>query len=131
MIQQISYKAVRFFYWVWFCIKSTCKIRKTLLFVKNDDGSVTRYRPDGRVDIRVPVNNNADNAVLFENVPPPWLMIQKNGVDRTEALASYVCKGNHITLDFLRKTFGDGKWAILNSKTFNEEDFPSGGIIIK
>jgi hypothetical protein len=97
---------------------------------------VVRTREDGREDVKYRITyndrlNETTSRELFEHVPPPWLMLSKDEEDFTEQLHPYISKGNVITLSFLTRVFGSGKWTYLNSKTFFEGDFPSSGITIK
>jgi hypothetical protein len=98
--------------------------------------TVTRVKPSGQIDIKTAVHHKnkvsqfMDPSEIFDHTMPPWLMISCNGEDYTDALHPYICKGNTITLQMLNMLFQKGDWTYMNPKTFEEEDFPSEGIVI-
>ena len=97
---------------------------------------VVRRRDTGQVDMKYRIEwldkeNTTEVAGIFDHVMPPWLMITKDGDDYTEQLHPYIAKGNVIRTQFLDWKFGHGRWRILDPRTFDDVDFPSGGIIIK
>jgi len=98
---------------------------------------VTRYREDGRTDLRIALWHHYAGRVayhhheLFVNTfPPPWLSIRCDDVDYTSVLAPYVCRNNRITLSFLRTISRVGTWTYLSPTTFEDTEFPSSGITI-
>lgn len=101
---------------------------------------VTRTRPDGRTDTRFAILHRDKSRAhyqspdLFTPVPPPWLMIMEAGEDRTEDLAPYIACGNLVTLGFLQSYWYSEtpkEWVYVDPKTFEERQFPSGGILIQ
>jgi hypothetical protein len=97
---------------------------------------ITRHRHDGRSDTKCQIehldrSHDIRTNSLFAHVMPPWLLITKNDEDYTEKLHPFISKGNKITKRFLNKYFGVGHWKIMNAKTFEEQLFPSEGIIIE
>jgi hypothetical protein len=74
---------------------------------------------------------------LFESMPAPWLFIGyregEDTIDCTDMISQFVCGGNVIHLDLLNYMFpeSNGKqWVYINTKTFEETEFPSDGIVI-
>ena len=146
-MQNCTFKVLRLAVWVWMKIKQQCdcfRPEKGYIVVTEyleNPGlileQVIRTRENGtRVSkYRIHWYNHHRNEItyeeLFQHVMPPWLMISKDGEDFTEELHPYIAKGNIIRIHFLNWRFGEGKWKILDTKTFDEVDFPSQGIIIK
>lgn len=147
MLRACAFRTVRMFVWLWLKLKHNCNCfrpKKGYLISTEYliDPQVTvqhvlRRRESGDVDEKyklewaVDGENSTTLDELFTHVMPPWLLITKDAEDYTEQLHPYVAKGNVIRSSFLNKKFGTGTWKILNPKTFEEEDFPSRGIIIK
>lgn len=146
MIQNCTFRTIRLFIWLWMKTKQHCNCfrpQKGYIVVTEvpDDAplviqKVIRRRETGQIDEKYHIKwNNQENNVtfeeLFQHVMPPWLMITKDGEDYTEKLHSYIAKGNEIRPHFLNWRFGHGNWKILDTKTFEEINFPSTGIIIK
>jgi hypothetical protein len=98
--------------------------------------NVIRTKPSGQIDEKCAIHyknkfgHYLENSELFDPVQPPWLMIACDDEDFTDILHEYICRGNTITLDLLNLRFGQGKWTYLHSKTFEDVDFPSEGIVI-
>ena len=141
------FSILRFATWSWMKIqkiyRDCCKQQKGYVLVTETPEdipliihNVIRTRENGQRDDKYFMNwVNQENTTtfeeLFQHVMPPWLLITKDGEDYTERLHPYVAKGNFIQTQFLNWRFGEGEWKILNTKTFEEELFPSEGIIIK
>lgn len=141
------FKTLRFFMWVWLKLKhiSNCLrpeisyqyVCEKSLFPTITIYKVIRRRKNGDVDEKYKLDwtcdepNQTPSEELFRHVMPPWLMITRDDTDYTEQLHPYIAKGNMIRIYFLNKRFGEGKWKIVDPKTFEEVDFPSSGIIIK
>lgn len=98
---------------------------------------VTRYREDGRTDMRIALWHRDHTRAPYthpdlfaHNFPPPWLSLRCDDVEYTSVLAPYLCRGNVITLAFLRTISPTGTWTYLSPTTFEDAEFPSGGITI-
>jgi hypothetical protein len=146
MIQNYGFKIMKFLVWAMLKTKQNCNCcrpKKGYIIITEEDDSapvtihkIIRRKENGNIDEKYKLewNHQDDDTkidALFEHVMPPWLMISKDGEDYTEQLHSYIAKGNDIRLQFLNWRFGNGKWTILDTKTFEEIIFPSTGIIIK
>jgi hypothetical protein len=146
MIQTYAFKAMRLCMILWLKIRMYCNCCRerpgTKVFREETEGiqldmfRIVRLRESGQIDVKYRLSwpgkeNNTDSVDIFDHVMPPWLMITKDGDDFTEQLYPYVAKGNWVTTRFLEWKFGPGKWKILDPRTFDEVDFPSGGITIK
>ena len=146
MIQTYAFKAVRICMVFWLKIRAycaCCRPRAGTTIVQEDTTGlsadiyrVVRRRETGQIDMKYRIEwsdkeNTTDISDIFDHVMPPWLMITKDGDDYTEQLHPYIAKGNVIRTPFLDWKFGHGRWKILDPRTFDDVDFPSGGIIIK
>jgi hypothetical protein len=69
--------------------------------------------------------------------PPPWFFIgcydsAKSLQDKTGDMDDYIYPGNVISLALLHHLFpGTQRWVYIHPKTFEETEFPSGGIVIE
>ncbi len=147
-MQNCMFRTVRLFVWIWLKLKQNCdcfRPKKGYTIINEYDDKlptvtiikVIRTRENGNTDFKYTLDwrfdesNTPSAEEVFHHVMPPWLMISKDGEDFTEQLHPYIAKGNIIKIHFLNQRFGAGKWTILDTKTFEEVDFPSSGIIIK
>lgn len=148
MIRTCLFGTLRFFVSTYRMLKTNCNCfrAKSGIVVQQEDTSdipslimykVVRTRDNGDTDLKYKLEwhdelpNTTTHAQLFEHVMPPWLLICNNGDDLTEQLHPYIAKGNKIHINFLNWKFGKGKWTILDTKTFEEVNFPSSGITIR
>ena len=98
---------------------------------------VVRFKPDGRSDERHAIwyrdksRQQYEYSDLFQPCSPPWFLISADDTDVTSIYAPYVCPGNFISLEFLNTSLEAKKWIIMDTKTFEDSEFPSEGIIIK
>jgi hypothetical protein len=96
---------------------------------------ISRKRPHHSPDTCVCIQYNDEPTretsyeELFRCVPPPWLGIYCDGIDMTSTVFPFVSNGNHIRPCIL-ESISKGKWTYLSAVTFEEEDFPSEGILI-
>jgi hypothetical protein len=75
------------------------------------------------------------HTILNEKIESPWLYVSANTpfgkVNMTDTLNQYLVSGNIITPEFLNRHFPfHYNWIYLDSVTFKELYFPSGGITI-
>jgi hypothetical protein len=98
---------------------------------------VIRTQSSGKKDERYAIwyrdknRNGYSVASLFEPCVAPWYLVMCGNEDMTSSLAPYICTGNIVTPAFLKQFHKEDKWTYMNTQTFEDEEFPSGGITIE